>query len=561
MFQIGRYVFKCAESAQEFEQIHQLNYRTFVDEIPQHHDPGEPRLVDKFHKKNRYFIVLDGDRLIGMISVHDQPPFSVEDRLKDRGILRQPGMRPLEVRLLAIEPENRNNTRVFIGLLWLVYDYALSEGYTHLFISGIKERLPLYQRMGFEVLGPPVPNGRASFIPMMLTVGALPAHMMRVKRRWESQMQPSPKRSETVCLLPGPVKTSPAVRRAFHEPPLYHRGNEFIDQFQKVRHRLCRMTRAKGVALINGSGTLANEAVAATLASDRNSREGILLINGEFGERLLEQARRFGLKPRILSWGWGQPWNLDEIANVLRTSSQPCSWIWGVHQESSTGVLNDVRGLVRLAKEYKARVCLDCVSSLGAVPLNLEDIYLATGATGKSLGAYAGIAIVFADPNALQHVDFHRVPTYLDIQKALLSPGPRFTFPSPTLRALDAALEQYADDDKATACYERYRRLGVYVRQRLRDLRLEPLASEEFACPVVTTFMPPHDLTSEQFVATCQTWGFEIGGLSSYLAERRLVQIATMGDVRQEEVGAFFDRLERWLRKLSRRNNLELCRP
>ena len=117
MLQVGDYVFKRAETGEEFEQIHRLNYRTFVSEIPQHQDPGNGLLVDKFHDKNAYFIALQDDQVVGMVSVHDQPPFSVADRLSDPAILQRPDVRPLEVRLLAVEPSRRNST-VFFGLVW-----------------------------------------------------------------------------------------------------------------------------------------------------------------------------------------------------------------------------------------------------------------------------------------------------------------------------------------------------------------------------------------------------------------------------------------------------------
>src|SRR5438128_235435 len=108
MLQLGSFVFKLADCEAEFEQIHRLNYRTFVDEIPQHADTGTGKLVDKFHVKNLYFVVLKRGRVVGMLSAHDQPPFSVADRLDNPGILQEPGMHPLEVRLLAIEPSERN---------------------------------------------------------------------------------------------------------------------------------------------------------------------------------------------------------------------------------------------------------------------------------------------------------------------------------------------------------------------------------------------------------------------------------------------------------------------
>src|SRR5204862_76063 len=160
-------------------------------------------------------------RVIGMVSTHDQPPFSVADRLTDPSILERPGTRPLEVRLLAIEPARRNST-VVLGLMMSVYEHAQTSGYTHLYSSAVEE-------------------------------------------------------------------------------------------------------------------PLANEVVGATLAADpaeqeaRSSTRGVLLVNGEFGQRLAKQAGRFGLRPRVLTWDWGQPWDLDEVEASLAVEP-PGSWVWGVHQ-------------------------------------------------------------------------------------------------------------------------------------------------------------------------------------------------------------------------------------
>ena len=169
---------------------------------------------------------------------------------------------------------------------------------------------------------------------------------------------------------------------------------------------------------------------------------------------------------------------------------------------------------------------------------------MATGATGKSLGSYAGAALLFADLSRLENLDPGRVPTYLDLPGALRTTGPRFTFPSPTLCALSAALDAYATAEKSEERYEHYHRLGIYVRRQLRDLGLPPLADEDCAAPVITTFAPPRDESSEAFAARCHFWGYAIGGASGYLRERRLVQIATMGAIRQEDFAPLFERLE-----------------
>ena len=68
-------VFKFANEDWEFEQIHRLNYQTFVEEIPQHHASPTHRLVDKFHPENTYLICLSGRKLAGMLAVRGNRPF------------------------------------------------------------------------------------------------------------------------------------------------------------------------------------------------------------------------------------------------------------------------------------------------------------------------------------------------------------------------------------------------------------------------------------------------------------------------------------------------------
>src|SRR5262245_19454933 len=164
MLRVGRYVFKPAQTSDEIEAVHRLNYHTFVRELQQYPDTGAGRLVDKFHDKNTYFIALRDDLVIGMISVHGQAPFSVASRLPDPSILSRPGVRPIEVRLLAVDPGERNSA-VAYGLVAVFYEYAHANDYTDVYISGLEDRAALYEGIGFEVIGPPVPCGAARFVP------------------------------------------------------------------------------------------------------------------------------------------------------------------------------------------------------------------------------------------------------------------------------------------------------------------------------------------------------------------------------------------------------------
>lgn len=188
MLRVGPYEFKLAETPEELEQVHRLNYQTFVQEIHQHPDSGSGVLVDKFHRKNSYLIGLREGRLIAMLSYHDQPPFSVVDRMPDPAVLAEQGVRPLEVRLLAIEPGERQST-VVGALMWCLLQNAKANGHTHFVISGVVEQKDFYTHMGFETLGPPVGQGRACYIPMWATLDRVGESLERTLMLWARRME------------------------------------------------------------------------------------------------------------------------------------------------------------------------------------------------------------------------------------------------------------------------------------------------------------------------------------------------------------------------------------
>ena len=79
----SRLQFKLASEEWEFEQIHRLNYETFVEEIPQHAPNAQRCLVDPFHDQNTYAIAVRGITLVGMAALRGQRPFSLDKKLPD----------------------------------------------------------------------------------------------------------------------------------------------------------------------------------------------------------------------------------------------------------------------------------------------------------------------------------------------------------------------------------------------------------------------------------------------------------------------------------------------
>ncbi len=532
----GPCTFKVADRPEEFAQLHALNFRTFVREVPQHDDQGNGRLVDKFHDKNTYFVALRGGRVVGMLAVHDRPPFSIADKLADPAVLAGLGPRPLEVRLLAVEPEHRHSL-VLGGLGVAMLRHARAHGHSHLLISGFVDRLRMYERIGFRALGPPVRSGAVEFVPMVAHVDRLPGRIEADAARLARRLADGRRTSFT----PGHACNGHDVRTAAARPWVDHRGPEFLQAFEDVRARLAELVGGADVALFTGSGTLANDVVACTLAADRRLQRGLVLVNGEFGRRLAAQAARAGLAAQVLAWDWGRPWDIAAVARALDAAPRP-DWVWAVQLESSTGMLNDVPALLELARARGVRACLDAVSGVGAVPLDLSGVHLASGVANKALGGVAGLSCVFAARGALEGVDGGRVPSTLDLREALATRGPRFTMAGGPLFALRAALSRYGGPAARRTRYSGYLELGRLVRARLAGLRLPPLVDGARAAPTITTFAPPPERRAS-LLAAADAAGFTLGGGSGYLRERGWLQVATMGEVSRADVERLFEAL------------------
>lgn len=176
----NRYRFKQAGTEEEFDQIFRLNHSVFAGELEQYPQLPSGRLIDKFHDKNTYIIALCEGAVIGMIALHDQPPFSVAGKLADPHAALAGLGRLIEVRMLAVEPAHRSG-RVMAGLMLALYEHA--RAYDTIVISGHAEKAAIYHELGFRDLGPARKSGAALYIPMAVRVTELSERQARWQRR------------------------------------------------------------------------------------------------------------------------------------------------------------------------------------------------------------------------------------------------------------------------------------------------------------------------------------------------------------------------------------------
>ena len=521
------FTFKIATEEWEFERIFELNYATFVEEVPQHdHNPSR-RLVDMFHGENTYFICLKGNELAGMVALRDKRPFSLDKKLGSIDDYLPAGSRVCEIRLLSVAKERRKG-RVIQGLLSLLARRCIEVGYDIAVISGNVTQQRLYRGLGFVPFGPIVGTPDASFQPMYRRLENLEQDLMRL-------IHPSAGRNgeQSINFMPGPVAISPNVKRAYERAPVSHRSPHFVKDVQRTRRRLCKLVAARSVEILLGSGTMANDAVAAQLSLEAG--RGLILSNGEFGERLLDHAARMGLDFDAFEQEWGRPFDYTSLQSTICNGSY--SWLWAVHCETSTGILNDISFIKMCCVRKEVKLALDCISSIGTLPIDLSGVFLASGVSGKGLGSYSGLSLVFHDHDLEPRPDC--LPRCLDIGLHAANNGVPFTMSSNLVYALDTALDRL---DSARP-FDEVDELSSRLRERLRDLGFRILATDSDAAPAVITLALPSNMSASELGNRLEQNGFLLSYNSEYLRERNWIQICLMGDFSKSDVESLVESL------------------
>lgn len=535
-------VFKVATEDWEFEQIHRLNYKTFVEEIPQHQPSPSQRLVDKFHAENTYLICLQNQKLIGMLAVRGSRPFSLDQKLPNLDSYLPPDRTICEIRLLAIEKKFRGarGGQVLQGILALLWQHGVEKSYGLAIISGTTRQLKLYQHLGFVPFGPMVGSGDAPFQPMYVTLETFEVTAREFLRS-------SPARSfhpNAVNFLPGPVTVRREVRRAFEQAPESHRGNSFKKDFQSTKQTLCELVRAKNMEMFMGSGTLANDIIAAQLSLLKG--RGLVLSNGEFGDRLIDHARRMDLDFDTLKFDWGEAIDLNAVRNQFAGQKKsPYAWLWCAHCETSTGLMVDPGALKQLCGETQTRLCLDCISTVGAVPVDLDGVFLASCASGKGLRAYPGLSMIFYNHEIIFN-DAPKLPRYLDLDFYARQDGIPFTFSSNLLHALRAAVRRVNWEKRFSDIEE----LSGWLRERLIENGFDLAGNGAAVSPAVITLQLPADIGSVKFGEAMQEAGYLLSFNSEYLRRKNWVQVCLLGECTREKVVALANAMNRLYSKL-----------
>jgi alanine-glyoxylate transaminase / serine-glyoxylate transaminase / serine-pyruvate transaminase len=208
--------------------------------------------------------------------------------------------------------------------------------------------------------------------------------------------------SPRLLLGPGPSPVSPRVMRAMAAPVLSHLDPSMMALLDDLRSRLTRVFRAGPDAFafaVSGTGTSGMECAVANLAEGRRA---LAVVTGYFGDRLAQMLERHGAEVTRLDVEWGRACDPDAVGRAIDASRAEIVAL--VHAETSTGVLNPLADVARIARDRGALTIADAVTSLGAHPLDVGawNVDACYSCTQKGLGAPSGLAPIVFSGRALE---------------------------------------------------------------------------------------------------------------------------------------------------------------
>jgi len=315
--------------------------------------------------------------------------------------------------------------------------------------------------------------------------------------------------------IPGPTPCPENVLQSMTKQMINHRGDEFQQILSGVTAKLKQLFQTKNdLFILTGSGTGGLEAAAVNMLSPGDKVLSVSI--GVFGERFASIAKQYGADVIPLRFEWGKAADADAVRKALQDTPE-IKAVLVTHNETSTGVTNDLASLSSVVKEFDKLLLVDAVSSLGSLNLPVDDWQCDVVVTGSQKGWMVppGLAMVAVSPKAWEAYEKAKMPRfYWDFGKARSYFEKRQTPWTPAVSivfALSVSLDMMLEEG-LPGVIARHARVGKAAREKAKSLGLSLFADEKYASNTVT--------------AVAASNGLDIGRLRKIMLEEHQVVLA-----------------------------------
>lgn len=360
-----------------------------------------------------------------------------------------------------------------------------------------------------------------------------------------------------LLLTPGPLTTSRTVRQAMLTD--YCTWDDDYNQLVSgIRADLvglaARQPSDLTAVLMQGSGTFSVESVLGTMIP----RNGKVLVvnNGAYGRRIGLIAERLQIDLLELTCPETEPAPLDRIRTALSADPE-ITHLALVHCETTTGLLNPMREVAKLAREFGKVMILDAMSSLGGIPIDmLEDgIDVLISSANKCIQGTPGFGFVIARRDLLRGCGGQARSLSLDLHDQWWEMENkhgkwRFTSPTHVVRAFRQALDELHEEGGVEARHERYRQNQQRLVHGMMELGFRPLIASIHQSPIITAFHYPTDpsFTFDAFYRSLKESRFVI--YPGKVSHADTFRIGNIGHVFPDDISQLLKAIQATLTKL-----------
>jgi 2-aminoethylphosphonate-pyruvate transaminase len=285
---------------------------------------------------------------------------------------------------------------------------------------------------------------------------------------------------------------------------------------------------------MQGSGTFAIEAALGAFCPKADTRT-LVVANGAYGDRAAAILTRLGRPVTKIDKGDSAAPTHEEVAQAL-DADPAISHVWVIHCETTSGIVNPIADIARVAKSRGKLVLVDAMSSFGALALDMKDGFdVMVSSSNKCIEGVPGFSYVVVKRDMLVASKGMSHSVVLDLYeqwKGLEANGQfRFTPPTHALVAFHQAMKEHQEEGGVAARGARYRHNAQILIKGMRDMGFSTLLSDNEAGPIIQTFLTPRDpnFDFEQFYEDLRLRGFAI--YPGKLTKRPSFRIGTIGKV------------------------------
>ena len=346
--------------------------------------------------------------------------------------------------------------------------------------------------------------------------------------------------------IPGPTWVRPALLQELARPMIGHRGAEFKELFHSINADLKTLFNTKqNTFVVTSSGTGVMQAALENCVA----RRVLVTTCGAFSERWLSIAESLGLEADRLDSGWGNAVSPEALADHLRSRRAQYDAVTLTHNETSTGVTNDIAILSSVVREESpgTLVLVDAVSSLGGMPVQVDDwkLDVCLASVQKGIALPPGITLVAVSEDAADRAKKHPYRgTYFDfleyIKQAASDTVPA-TPSIPHFYALAKQLDHILREETLAMRFERHRQMRDISIQR--SSKYARLASDPAFASVTVSALEPSTFDAETIRYRMKERGFTIGAGYGQWKEKTF-RIGHMGDIPVDSLEKMLDMLD-----------------